>query len=290
MIKLLRQLIEDVRDKGVEAIFGRYYGIYQCIVKDNKDEEKRGRVRVEGQIFPGSRVKGGTNIWIPPKSYYTGADHGIFFPPEIDTFVFVSFVDGDPGRPFYDGGFWTTEGGSSKAPFLNLQTTNPSIRGIRTKTGFEIIFAEQNDENDSPYLKIITPKSNQIVMNDKDDEESITIQDKESNIYYSNKEGISVTDKFGNSYVTTENGIEITDANSNKITKNSGGVTIDVMGSCKVNATNSCTIDSPNVKITGARATISGTVTPNGGGAFCGLPVCVFSGAPHVGTTSAGNS
>lgn len=277
---------EKIRKKGLEGVADRFYGIYQCIVVDNKDEQKRGRIRVKGSIFPGS--KDGTGVWIPPKSYYTGANHGMFFPPEEESYVFISFVDGDSARPFYDGGFWTESAGKSKVPFDDTQTTSPSIRGIKTSTGFEVIFSEQNDENSTPFFKIITPKGNMILCDDKDDSESIKLLDKEGNEYFSNKEGISISDKFENSYVSTENGIVITDKNGNKITKDSSGVTIDVNGDANINATGNCTVTSPNVKITGGKATIGGTVAPTGSGAFCGIPVCIFSGAPHTGPTSTG--
>ena len=48
------------------------------------------------------------------------------------------------------------------------------------------------------------------------------------------------------------------------------------------------TVESPNVEITGGNAKIGGTVSPSGQGALCGIPACLFTGAPHVGDTAAG--
>lgn len=71
--------------------------------------------------------------------------------------------------------------------------------------------------------------------------------------------------------------------------KVSGNTTIESSGNCDLRASGKCTIDSPDVKITGAKATIAGTPTPEGRGALCALPYCVFSGAPHSSTQSLGN-
>lgn len=216
MLQLIKQLLNDIRDSGLERLVNRYYGIYQCQVIDNNDTEKRGRIRVKGNVFPGSKEgaggpkeEAGLDIWIPPKSYYTGVEHGIFFPPEENAYVFIAFVDGDYGRPFYDGGFWTSDAGSSKAPFQNIQTTVPSIRGIKTTTGYEVIFAEKNSENSSPYFKIRTPKEQVIIFDDKDGVESVTLKDKNNNSYVSNKDGIIITDTFGNEVVMNEDGIRV---------------------------------------------------------------------------------
>jgi hypothetical protein len=43
-------------------------------------------------------------------------------------------------------------------------------------------------------------------------------------------------------------------------------------------------IDGTQVEITGGQLTVKGTVTPTGSGPFCGLPSCVITGAPHVGS------
>lgn len=72
-------------------------------------------------------------------------------------------------------------------------------------------------------------------------------------------------------------------------TTGGGNVTIESSGNCDIKATGSCTIDSPDVKITGASCTVAGTPAPEGRGAFCGIPACLFTGAPHSSTKSVGN-
>lgn len=100
----------------------------------------------------------------------------------------------------------------------------------------------------------------------------------------------------GNGTIEVTGDIEIKIGGNATITI-SGNAEIKVDGdtkletsNCDVKASSSCTIDSPDVKITGAKATISGTVAPSGKGAFCGIPACLFTGAPQCGEISSGNS
>lgn len=48
------------------------------------------------------------------------------------------------------------------------------------------------------------------------------------------------------------------------------------------------TIKTANGKITGGNFEMKGTCAPEGSGPFCGIPACLFTGAPHVGTKVAG--
>lgn len=68
----------------------------------------------------------------------------------------------------------------------------------------------------------------------------------------------------------------------------SGSWNIKVSGSANINISGDATINSPSVTITGGQLTVSGTAAPSGSGPFCGIPVCPFSGAPHVGNIVSG--
>lgn len=67
-----------------------------------------------------------------------------------------------------------------------------------------------------------------------------------------------------------------------------GKVTATVTGDATIESKSKCTVNSPNTKLTGGIVEIGGTVAPTGSGALCGIPACIFSGAPHVGNQSAG--
>ena len=83
----------------------------------------------------------------------------------------------------------------------------------------------------------------------------------------------------GNATITIE---------GNKEVKVSGNETVTVEGNQDIKVSGNCTIDSPKVQITGGQLTVNGTAAPNGQGAFCGIPVCPFSGAPHIGNMISG--
>lgn len=93
----------------------------------------------------------------------------------------------------------------------------------------------------------------------------------------------------------SEGNIEIMATGNEKITikgdsniEVSGNLSIKVSGTCDINSDGDCTIKSPNVTVTGGKCNIDGTVAPTGSGAFCGIPACLFTSAPHVGPTSSG--
>ena len=69
------------------------------------------------------------------------------------------------------------------------------------------------------------------------------------------------------------------------ISHNSGSkITMKIDGSIEIVATTTATIKSPIVQIENTGA--GGVVSPNpAGGPFCGLPVCLLTGAPHQGFT-----
>lgn len=99
----------------------------------------------------------------------------------------------------------------------------------------------------------------------------------------------------GDSKVEVSGNIDLTCSGDSKI-KISGNSKVEVSGTCeltapdvKISGSSSVTIDSPDAKITGANLTINGTVAASGHGPFCGLPNCLFTGAPHIGHVSSGN-
>lgn len=68
-----------------------------------------------------------------------------------------------------------------------------------------------------------------------------------------------------------------------------GNVTVTAdasTGDVSVKAAGKVDIESPATTLKGGDVTINGTVTPNGTGALCGLPFCMFSGAAHAGSTA----
>lgn len=56
----------------------------------------------------------------------------------------------------------------------------------------------------------------------------------------------------------------------------------------EVEGAKSMTLKSADMTITGGKLTVQGAVTPSGQGPFCGIPACLFTGAPQCGTMVSG--
>ncbi len=91
----------------------------------------------------------------------------------------------------------------------------------------------------------------------------------------------------GNLVVYLKGDTDITIDGGNKITINNDS-NVKISGNCNIEASGNCTIKSPSVKITGGQLTVNGTAAPTGSGPFCGIPACLFTGAPHVGNMVSG--
>jgi hypothetical protein len=110
------------------------------------------------------------------------------------------------------------------------------------------------------------------------------------------KIGDCVVDLDGNGESADAGTITIKIANASIVLKNGGDIEVTTAanikvkadGNCNIEASGSCEVKSPKVTITGGQCTIDGSVAPTGKGAFCGIPACLFTGAPHVGPTSNG--
>lgn len=109
----------------------------------------------------------------------------------------------------------------------------------------------------------------------------------------------------------TEEGVEITIPKNANLTLNvegddsisiKGNHSLSVEGDCSVSskgnisvkADGDCNVEGKNitakgnVKVTGGTFEAGGTVVPTGSGALCGIPICPFTGAPHVGNRASG--
>lgn len=80
----------------------KYYGIYQGIVTNSKDEQQRGRIKIKCP----SVLSDVESAWcdpVVPVCYDNGGDFCI---PLVDETVWVMFVEGDVNRPVYLGNWW----------------------------------------------------------------------------------------------------------------------------------------------------------------------------------------
>ncbi len=111
--------------------------------------------------------------------------------------------------------------------------------------------------------------------NKTDEDEAVSLvidQEEEGN------ETVELT-VHGNTIKITKEGISI---------ETSEELAFSIDGDVSIKGQNVTVEASNQTEIKGGSVVIGGTVTPNGLGALCGVPYCLFTGAPHSGDTSIG--
>lgn len=81
----------------------KYYGLYQGIVTNIDDPEKRGRIKVKCPDVLGGEAESAWCDPLVPVAYDHGGDFCI---PAKDEAVWLQFIAGDANRPVYMGGWW----------------------------------------------------------------------------------------------------------------------------------------------------------------------------------------
>jgi len=228
--------LEKVVANLVQKIEHRFYGKYRGFVVDNADPEKLGRLKLTVPSVLGKDVVTG---WALPCLPYGGdMDQGFLFIPENGAGVWVEFEEGDLEFPIWVGTFWSKPGGESELPKPN----NPDG-------------TEQDSVQDPASRKIIkTKKGHTIQLEDKDNEEMVTIVEATNgHVVTMNKDGIKITDGANKHEIVLDNaGVTISDgvSSGNKITMEQNGMTLqDKNGNTIKMDSSSITIKSTQIKI-----------------------------------------
>jgi uncharacterized protein involved in type VI secretion and phage assembly len=224
-------------------------------IKDNDDEKKLGRVKVE---FQWQKSKGKTTNWIrvqtpdAGKSEKVPKNRGFVFIPEKDDIVMIGFEYGDPNRPYVTGSIFSEKvstGGDA----------DNKKKSMTTRVGSYITF---DDEKGSITIK------------DKNDSDSTIVMNGEKDITITTLETIHLV--CGKSFVTLKKdgtiditGVKITIDGSENSTMKSGDVsfsatsggklgemkggelTIDATKTVVVQAVTSVTVESDGVSVDG---------------------------------------
>lgn len=152
-------------------------GPQNAVVKDNKDPDKLGRVRVNF-FWQESHLM---SPWIRVAFPYAANERGFYFIPEVEDEVLVDFEGGDAEKPFVVGSMYH---GKNKPPQKWPDNKN-SFKGIVTKNNLRIEF-----DDDKKITKIDTPGGNKVVISD--DEKSILLSDQNRNTVELKPEGITL--------------------------------------------------------------------------------------------------
>lgn len=140
MFNLVEKLVENIRQYGLEYVFGRYYSSYRGVVVDNIDPDKEGKIQASVPMITGNDSLG---QWCYPKAAVGGSQFGIFHPPDVGSGVWIEFENGQLDAPIYSGGWWATlEDGGLELP-ADLQAEDdkaPTAYGWYTSSGHHIFF------------------------------------------------------------------------------------------------------------------------------------------------------
>ncbi|WP_375560261.1 phage baseplate assembly protein V [Bernardetia sp. OM2101] len=98
-----RKFKNAVQEQGLERT-GRFYGLYQGLVIENNDPEKRGRLKVKIPSVLGDQV---FEKWIYGKSIFNGNNIGIFAIPSVGSGVWITFINGDSSMPIWEMGWFS---------------------------------------------------------------------------------------------------------------------------------------------------------------------------------------
>jgi hypothetical protein len=165
MMDLVGNLIDKIKRYGLAVVFGRYYSLYRAVVTDNKDPLKLGRVKVKVPTLWGETE---LTSWVLPRDFRgTGVQYGEFYPPKIEDWIIVEFLEGDPQYPIYSGGWF----GETELPleYLHSEENEPLVRGYKTEGGQAILFDESPDEQKT----VLKSSSHNFVMDDTKEKEAV---------------------------------------------------------------------------------------------------------------------
>ena len=112
-----------------------YYGIYQGVVTNIQDNEKRGRIKVKCPSVLGGNTESAWCDPLVPVAYDNGGD---FCLPSKNEAVWLMFIEGDSNKPVWLGGWWQkdkTPLGSGYSNIDKLRIINYADCTISMKNG-----------------------------------------------------------------------------------------------------------------------------------------------------------
>lgn len=124
-----------------------YFGKYRAKVVDIRDPEQRGRIRVMCPKVLGNAKSAWCEPCIPI-AYDLGGDFAL---PKVGEFVWVEFEAGNPNKPIYTGGLWST----AKSPSATYNEKERLITWGKCKL-------EMNEDTDTLRISV---GSNVIIIN-----------------------------------------------------------------------------------------------------------------------------
>jgi len=208
--------MEETLIRLARFIDEKRFGKFRATVVDNKDPQKRARLRL---LIPSVFADQQTDWALPCMPYGGLAGQGMFMVPEIDAQVWVEFEEGDIHKPLWVGTFWQQE---SDVP-EDAKKDEPTTRMLRTKSGHILQFDDAEGEE---QFRLFHPADAEMII---DKNGTISLRDTSGAILRmdAEKSEIVVEDANGNTMTMNSSGTKVEDANGNVIEMAAAGVTIE---------------------------------------------------------------
>jgi len=202
-------MIEQLMKYKQEANDHKMYGVVTALVTNNKDPDKKGRLKVKYLWRGGADTL--ESKWARMITPMAGNGRGIHFLPEVDDEVLVAFEHGDVNYPYIVGALWN---GKDKVIEENADGKN-NIKMIKSRSGHTITLDD-------------TEGKEKVIIEDKSGKRNITFDVKKKEIDITNDEadGKIIIKAKGDVQVSSDKKIDIK-AKSGITLKSDGDVSIE---------------------------------------------------------------
>jgi uncharacterized protein involved in type VI secretion and phage assembly len=167
---------------------GRFYGAYTALVKDVKDPDGQGRVKVAlpwAPDPPPAPKQQSYETWARVATLMGGRNRGSWFIPDVDDEVLLIFLAGDPRHPMVIGGMWN----GTDTPPTNMDAAGKNyLKTIRSRNGVKITL---DDHDGTEQLVLETPGGQKVSL--KDGPGAVWIEDSNGNSIKLESAGITLT-------------------------------------------------------------------------------------------------
>lgn len=177
-------LLMDVDARVPRGYGGLFYGAYPALVRDIKDPDGQGRVKV---ALPWSPDGDGAayEAWARLATMMAGNNRGTWFIPDVGDEVLLVFAGGDPRQPFVIGSLWN---GQDKPPAGMDGGGRNFVKKIRSRNGVSVTL---DDKDGQETLTLETPGGQKVTL--KDGPGMVEIRDSNGNSVKLEPSGITVT-------------------------------------------------------------------------------------------------
>ena len=152
-------LAEITDARAVQGYGGRFYGAYPGLVRDIRDPDNQGRVKVS---LPWSPDGGGGSYetWARLATMMAGNNRGSWFVPDVNDEVLLVFLGGDPRHPCVVGSLWN---GQDAPPKRMDGGGENNVKQLRSRNG---VLVTLDDSNGRESLTLETPGGNTVTLSD----------------------------------------------------------------------------------------------------------------------------